>query len=993
MRPTLTLRRLRVPVTLVGLVLADLGSPSEVRADDFGAKTNGNWNSQSTWTSTAVPGAGDNVYIGSTYPVGATANATVILTQNQQAASVFLGYGPGTSGTLNLGNFNLTASALYLGFNGGTGAVTRGTGSLNLGYLQLSASSLVLGSGDKTMDLLLSNGSSVTTAASGNVSDTVVVHSGATLTLGADLSSGANTNAYAIEVSGVNSTLNAQFHKITTDSLSIGWEYGSQGRVPGTNVVHFVNRGDLIVNALFVANQNFNLTATDQVTSLSLANGSTTFAPSTTVGLLDLFNGATATTTAVGNIPGFIMVMSGSTLTLGADLIAGGNVSGDNSTLDAQGHKITTSFLSIGWDGGNNVRFLNRGELAVTTLLVANQNLNLTATDQVTDFSLSHGSTNLIAATALQNLNLSNGATAATSATGNITQGVVVSGGSTLTLGADLSVSGTVQLSGDNSTLNAQGHTITADTLRIAWDGGTNVQLLNRGNLAVTNLFVANQTFNLIAGDQVANFNLSNGSTNLGTAAGIQSLSLQGSSATTASSGNLTGNVDVTVGSTVTLGADLTVSGYVNAAGDNSTIDAQFHKITADTLYLGYNGGTNVRLLNKGELAVTKLYVYNQTQNLSFGAIDRVANLTLYNAAASTAATGNLTGSVWITNGSTLTLGADLTVTGFIQVDGGYFNDTLNAQGHKITADTLTFGYQGSNGRLLNRGTLSVTNLQVANQDFNLTATDQVANFYLSYGKTTLGAGVVVQHLSVWDQATATTSTTGNITQSVEVNNVLPGGSKLTLGADLILSGSVTANGHTITIDAQGHNITANSLSLKYTSSSGDPNIQLLNDGAITVGGTLALAGGVQVQLHGGNDTAQSLHLSETSGLRIKSAATGFTIGGTSASDLLFDGTSTLTLEMNGSQPGWLLRWANPTGGNHIADLNAFISQHKILIDATSGGQLNIVSQNGYTYIVQPVPEPVLIFLVAAPVAVGLYRRHGHGRFPTIESVGVTSAT
>ena len=129
--------------------------------------------------------------------------------------------------------------------------------------------------------------------------------------------------------------------------------------------------------------------------------------------------------------------------------------------------------------------------------------------------------------------------------------------------------------------------------------------------------------------------------------------------------------------------------------------------------------------------------------------------------------------------------------------------------------------------------------------------------------------------------------------------------------------------------------------------------------------------------MHGGNDSTRSLSLWQNSGLRIKSAATGFTLTGTTADELaIFD--STLTLELNGLQPGWVLRWANPNGGDHISDLNALIAQHFIVFDVTNGGQYNIVSQNGYTYIVQPVPEPGLILLIAAPVAAGLcLRRRG----------------
>jgi len=952
MSPTVISQRLRVPVILLaGLAMAAFCHPPGACAADFGAKTNGNWNSSTTWTPIGgPPGASDVAYIGSTFPSGAAATATVLLTQNQQANTVVLGYGAATSGTLNLGNFNLTANSLCLGFNGGTGAITRGTGVLDIGRLQLSASTLELSASDRMFRLLLTNGSSASTAATANVSIATSVESGSTLTLGADLDLRIPLDSPNIYV-GANSTLNAQAHKIVAEFMSIEGGSGS---------ARLLNKGQLVLGLLQLANQNFNLDPIDQVRSFQLYNASTNFAPGTSVGGLGLNSGSTATTTGVGNITGSTSVQSGSTLTLGADLnvtaVGEGYVvlQGDNSTINAQGHRITATQLYLGVDGGTNVRLLNKGDLVVNELYVG-QNFQLATTDTI------------------QSLYLSNGATVTTSVTGNVTTVADVPSGCTLTLGANLNVSGTVQVYGDNSTLNAQGHKITADSLFLGWGGGTNVRFLNKGDLAITDLWVASQNFNLTAADRVTNFHLNNGSSSLDASAVVQNLYLSNGATTTTAAGNLTGSADISA-STLTLGADLSVSGSVNVWGNNSTLNSQGHKITADALYLGFNGGTNVRLLNKGELAVTNLYVYNQSQNMTLGAADRVANLRLWASTASTAAPGNVTGSVWLTNGGTLTLGTDLTVTGAIELD-GTLTDTLNAQAHKITADTLTLW---GRSRLLNRGSLAVTNLRVfADQDFNLTATDQVANFYLSYGKTTLGTGVSVQHLSVWDLATGTTSAAGNITGSVDVSNVLPGtGSKLTLGADLILSGPLTAYGHTVTFDARGHNITANGLSLQYApGNSGDPNIRLLNDGAITIGGAMALAGGAQVELRDGNDSARSLLLSENSGLRIKSAATGFTLTGTTADDLLFNGTSTLTLELNGSQSGWVLRWANPNGGNHIADLNALIAENHIVFSATNGGQYSIVSQNGYTFIVQPVPEPGLILLIVAPAAVGLCRR------------------
>src|SRR5262245_28826422 len=131
MSATISPRQLRAAlILLAGLGMAALGDSPAARADDLSAKTNGHWRPSSTWTPSGVPGLNDNVYIGTTYPSGAVSTTTVNLTHNQQARVVNLGYGTGSSGTLNLGNFNLTADTLSLGADligigvtGGTGAI------------------------------------------------------------------------------------------------------------------------------------------------------------------------------------------------------------------------------------------------------------------------------------------------------------------------------------------------------------------------------------------------------------------------------------------------------------------------------------------------------------------------------------------------------------------------------------------------------------------------------------------------------------------------------------------------------------------------------------------------------------------------------------------------------------------------------------------------------------------------------------------------------
>src|SRR5262245_64618899 len=84
----------------VVFVVAVLHATPEVAiAADTGAVGNGDWSNAATWTN-GTPGTMDNAYVGSGYPTGAATTATVMLSQNSSAGTVYLGNGSGTTGTL-----------------------------------------------------------------------------------------------------------------------------------------------------------------------------------------------------------------------------------------------------------------------------------------------------------------------------------------------------------------------------------------------------------------------------------------------------------------------------------------------------------------------------------------------------------------------------------------------------------------------------------------------------------------------------------------------------------------------------------------------------------------------------------------------------------------------------------------------------------------------------------------------------------------------------
>ena len=159
-------------------------------------------------------------------------------------------------------------------------------------------------------------------------------------------------------------------HSLTGYTLYLGWN--------GSSAVTLDNRGALDLAYLYVGNgMAFNINAGDQVGTFSLSGGTSTLGAD--VSALDLYHGATVTTTAAGGITttGYAgsNVESGSTLTLGANLnmnTGGLNVQDSGSMLNAQGHALTAYSLYVGWNGTSSVSVTNLGQVILTDLYVGN---------------------------------------------------------------------------------------------------------------------------------------------------------------------------------------------------------------------------------------------------------------------------------------------------------------------------------------------------------------------------------------------------------------------------------------------------------------------------------------------------------------------------------------------------------------------------------------------------------------------------------------------
>ena len=114
------------------------------------------------------------------------------LSQSQSANAVFLAYDNLRQGTLNLGNYTLSAASLIIGDSGNTGTVQRGAGgtlALSNDLQVNSANSFTFGSADVTPNLSTFGASAtLTTASTTNVTNSVQISNGGTLNLGANLS-------------------------------------------------------------------------------------------------------------------------------------------------------------------------------------------------------------------------------------------------------------------------------------------------------------------------------------------------------------------------------------------------------------------------------------------------------------------------------------------------------------------------------------------------------------------------------------------------------------------------------------------------------------------------------------------------------------------------------------------------------------------------------------------------------------------------------------
>ena len=132
------------------------------------------------------------------------------------------------------------------------------------------------------------------------------------------------------------------------------------------------------------------------------------------------------------------------------------------TVFNMAGHSLSAATVYLGWYDSQPVTVLNRGSITTPNLYVGYISLNLTPSDAVTNFNLDSGATTLNSGVSVSTLNLTASAQATTSTVGNVSTSVQVFGGSMLTLGSSMTLSGNFDERDKYSTLNMAGYPLNA---------------------------------------------------------------------------------------------------------------------------------------------------------------------------------------------------------------------------------------------------------------------------------------------------------------------------------------------------------------------------------------------------------------------------------------------------------------------------------------------------------------------------------------------------
>jgi autotransporter-associated beta strand protein len=459
-----------------------------------------------------------------------------------------------------------------------------------------------------------------------------------------------------------------------------------------------------------------------------------------------------------------------------------------SGTLNLAGNALTVdSTFGVGQSGGKGTIVHNGGWFSTPNFNIdGGSSIILTNSDSITS-----------------NLNISDTSQVTTASVGNVGNSAAVDLRSTLTLGASMALSSNLSVE-RSSTLNMANQGLSANTIYFGWSYGQPVTVTNRGPITTGNLYVGAGTFNISASDAVTYFNLDNSASTLN--GNVSSLTLSDSSrAATTLTGSVTGSVSLDLSSTLTLAAPMTLSGNLDLER-GSTFNMAGNRLNAASVYLGWSYNQPYTIAGRAPITTSNLYLGVGTFNLA--ASDAVANLSISNSSQmSTIAPGNLTQSALVDGGGTLTLGASMSLAGQLDIERG---STFNMAGNPLNASTLAVGwYNNQPVSVLNRGPITAANLYVGIGSFDVTASDSVTSFSLDFATSTLHNNVA--NLSLSDTSQATTTPTGNVTNSVALDL----SSTLTLGTSMALTGNLDLE-RSATLNMANHPVSAQSVLLGW---------------------------------------------------------------------------------------------------------------------------------------------------------------------------------
>ena len=207
----------------------------------------------------------------------------------------------------------------------------------------------------------------------------------------------------------------------------------------------------------------------------------------------------------------------------------------------------------------------------------------------------------------------------------------------------------------------------------------------------MSNLGVADGTYTLTASTSVTNLTVSNSTVTINGSVANLDMEL-GSVVNTVPGSSVTTSISVYDGSTLNLGANLNTSGIITIGG-GSTFNMNGYTVDPTQVLLGWTAPyVPVIIENQGTIIAGGLYLGNQiTYNLL--PTDSVGYLAVSSGSdVSTAATSNVSGSVDLFNGASLTLVRNLNLSGYLNIQDASY---VEAQNFAITANQILVGWNG----------------------------------------------------------------------------------------------------------------------------------------------------------------------------------------------------------------------------------------------------------------------------------------------------------